>query len=349
MKKKFLVLPLTALLSLVGCSKDSSPDRAVIDTSKTSFKVGILQYAPADALTIARESFEAALTNSPLIKGVKNIEFVRQYSLAKDVDDINYAKSLVTSCDLMLGVATPSAIHLKNARDEAGKKQPILFTAVTDPVDAKLAKAYPHHDGSVTGTSDDNPVEAQIRLIKQCISNKQANQIKLGIFYTNSESNSAVQARRAKTTALQEGLAASNIFDEPCTSIADLQAKCTSLANKVDVMYIPTDNLCASNMNIIKPIIDAAHVLCIVGEEGMLNGGHITDSVSYNYLGRRVGEMAAQILSGEKQTHEIDIEKSLNEADWNKVYSSSNIADANLGYSLPESMLSTFDDVDDVR
>lgn len=344
MRKSLFIIPLAALMALASCSKDAGPDRAEIDPSKSSFNVGILQYAPADALETARLSFKAALSSSPLVAG-KQINYIEKFSFAKDVDDVTYAKSLVASCDIMLGIATPSAIHLKNERDEAGKKQPILFTAVTDPVDAKLAKAFPHHDGSVTGTSDDNPVESQVKLIKKCMPHKEASQIRFGIFYTNSESNSAVQARRAKAAALSEGLSAANIFDEPCTSIADLQAKCTSLCNKIDVLYIPTDNLCASNMNIIKPILDNAHVLCIVGEEGMLNGGHITYSVSYNYLGTRAGEMAAEIISGTKQTHEIDIEKSLDEDDWNKVYNSSNIEDAQLGFTIPADVLADFTDV----
>ena len=335
MKKKlflFAALPLL-MTSLTGCGNSNT------------IKVGILQYAPADALATARVAFKEALLNSPLIKGVKEIEFIERFSMAKDVDDVNYAKSLVTNCDLMLGIATPSAIHLKNERDEAGKTTPLLFTAVTDPVDARLVNAYPRQAGNVTGTSDDNPVESQIQLIKKCIAHKAASEIKLGIFYTSSESNSAVQARRAKAAAISEGLVEANIFDEPCTSITDLQAKCTSLANKVDVMYIPTDNLCASNMTIIKPILDTAHVLCIVGEEGMLNGGHITYSVSYSYLGRRCGEMAAQILSGDKRIEDIDVEKSLDPKDWNKVYSSANIADANLGYSIPGDVLEDFTDV----
>ena len=346
MKKRLLVLPLVSLMSLVACSKDSGPDRAEIDPTKTSFTVGILQYAPAEALELARISFKEALDNSPLIKGVKTINYIERFSQAVDVNDVNYAKSLVANCDLMLGIATPSAVHLKTARDEAGKKQPLLFTAVTDPVDAKLAKAYPHQDGSVTGTSDDNPVEDQIKLIKRCMPNKAPGTIRLGIFYTNSESNSAVQARRAKGAALKEGLVASNIFDEPCTGLADLESKCRSLCNKIDVLYIPTDNLCASNMSTIKELIDTNHVLCIVGEEGMLNGGHITYSVSYSYLGKRCGEMAADILSGTKQTHEIDIEKSTNEADWNKVYSGDNLSDA--GITLPDEILNSFVDRDEL-
>lgn len=337
MKKKLFLLTALPLMmgSLVGCGGSSD-----------TIKVGILQYAPADALDIARAGFKDALLNSPLIKGVKNIEFIERFSMAKDVDDVNYAKSLVTNCDLMLGIATPSAIHLKNERDEAGKTTPLLFTAVTDPVDAHLVSQFPHQGSNVTGTSDDNPVESQIQLIKKCVVGKEASEIKFGIFYTSSESNSAVQARRAKTTAISEGLAEANIFDEPCTSITDLSAKCTSLANKVDVMYIPTDNLCASNMNIIKPILESSHTLCIVGEEGMLNGGHITYSVSYDYLGRRCGDMAAQILSGSKKIEEIDAEKSLNPDDWNKVYSSANIAAANLGYTIPENVLADFTDID---
>jgi len=346
MKMKLLVLPLVSLMSLVACSKEEGPDRADIDPSKSSFTVGILQYAPADALELARTSFKKALDESEYIKGIKTINYIERFSLAKDNQDATYAKSLVTNCDLMLGIATPSAAHLKSARDEAGKKQPLLFTAVTDPVDAKLAKAYPHHDGSVTGTSDDNPVEEQVKLIKRIMTHKQPSEIRFGVFYTSSETNSAVQARRAQQTAIAEGI--TNVTIHTCTSDADIEANARWLASRVDVMYIPTDNNLASHMNVMKSVVNEQHVLCIVGEEGMLNGGHITYSVSYSYLGRRCGEMAALILSGTKQTHEIDIEKSLNPDDWNKVYNSNNIAEANLGYSLPADILSEFTDVANV-
>lgn len=342
MKKKLLVLPLVSLMSLVACSKDTGPDRAEIDPTKDSFNVGILQYAPADALDVARESFKTALLSSPYLAG-KAINITERFSLANDNDDANYAKSLVTNSDIMLGIATPSAVHLKAARDEAGKKQPLLFTAVTDPVDAQLAKAYPHHDGSVTGTSDDNPVEEQVKLIKRILTHKQPSEIRFGIFYTSSETNSAVQARRAQATAQAEGIGSITIHT--CTNDSDIRANANWLAERVDVMYLPTDNNLASHMNIIKEVIEEKHVLCIVGEEGMLNGGHITYSVSYSYLGRRAGEMAADIISGRKQTHEVDIEKSLDPADWNKVYSSANISAANLGYSLPADILSEFTDI----
>ena len=55
--------------------------------------------------------------------------------------------------------------------------------------------------------------------------------------------------------------------------------------------------------------------------------------------------MAAEILSGNKKIQDIDVEKSLDPNDWNKVYSSANIADANLGYTIPSTVLEDFTDV----
>lgn len=339
MKIKTLILPLMTVVSLVACQKQNIPDRAEIDTDKTSFQVGILQIETHPALDSARVAFENAITSSELLQG-KNIEFRRENAQGNLANQALQAKSLVAQCDLMLGISTPSAQDLKSARDEMGLKQPILFTAVTDPVDAGLIKSFPHHNGSVTGTSDDNPVEAQIQLIKKCI-DKDASRIKLGILYTSSETNSAVQAKRAKKAAKSEGIGSIKTYT--CSSVVDLATVANQAANNSDVLYIPTDNLIATNMATIKDAVDSYHTLCIVGEENMLSGGHITYSVSYELLGKRTGEMAVEILSGTKQTHEIDAEKMLDDEYLNKVYSSANLTSS--GITLPEGALDGFTDV----
>lgn len=341
MKGKSLLLPIVTLLSLVSCGKDAVPDRAVIDTSKDTFEIGMLQIADVDALNAARESFVSTLKSSPLLSG-KTLNFNYRNAHGDDVEQKNEARSLVVTSDLMLGVSTGSSQDLKNARDEAGKKQPILFTAVSDPVAAHLIKAYPHQDGSVTGTSDDNPVEAQIELITKCFT-KAPKDIKLAIMYTSSEVNSRMQANRAIKAAKSAGI--TNVQTKTCTGVSDLASVALNVANNFDVVYIPTDNNIANNMPTVKAQIEAGtkHTLCVVGEEGMLNGGHITYSISYSLLGKRTGEMAAEILSGTKETHEIDVEKMLDEAYLSKVYNSANLAAA--GITVPASALEGFTDV----
>ena len=344
MKKKLFLLPVAALLSLMSCRPAQAVDHAVIDTNKDTFEIGILQIASFPALDNAKIAFENTLKASSLLAG-KTLHFDYQVSNGDATNQTTQAKSLVTKSDLLFGVATPSAVALKNARDEAGKKQPLLFTAVTDPVSAKLMKSLSEHDGSVTGTSDDNPVENQIGLISRVFGENALSSKKLGILYTSSEINSEVQADRAKAEAIRQGIQSSNITISTCNGSSDLQQVAANLINKVDVLYIPTDNNIADNMPTIKAALHDSGTLCIVGEEGMLaGGGHITFSVNYSVLGQKAGEMAADILSGTRLTENIDCFKSLDESEWNKVYSSANIADA--GIEVPATALQGFTNVD---
>lgn len=311
---------------------------------KADFTIGLLQIVSADALDTARTNFINAVKNSEQLKG-KRIEFVSKNSLGESASQTAQAKSLATKCDLLLGISTPSALALKNARDELGKDTPLLFTAVTDPVDAQLMPSLTNHNSTVTGTSDDNPVEEQIKLIKQCLPDKAANEIKLGIFYTQSESNSLVQANRAKAAAISEGLLEGNIIPRTCIDASDLRSSAENLASQVDVLYIPTDNNIADHMDVIKTVTDTYHNLCITGEENMLrSGGHLTYSVSYEVLGRRVGEMAADILSGSKIIQDIDAEKHLDLSELSKAYNSKFIQDSGIT-TIPASLLADFKDM----
>ena len=328
MKKTLLFLSMVALglPALTGCNE------------KADFTVGILQVATHPALDGAREGFISAMKKDPLLEG-KKIKFIQNNSQGVSADEASMAKSLVTKCDMLLGISTGSSVALKSAILEAGKQTPLLFTAVTDPVDAALVSSLTNHGGFVTGTSDDNPVEAQVDLISRCLEGKST--IKLGILYTGSEINSEVQADRAEQEAKAKGM---EVTRATCTDSSDIKAVASNLAKKVDVIYIPTDNNIAAHMDSVKAVTDENHVLCIVGEENMLTGGgHLTYSVSYDLLGKRTGEMGALILSGTKTAGEIDVEKMLDEQYLSKVFNSRNIQDS--GIVIPTELLKDFKDV----
>ncbi len=345
MKTKTILLPVVTLMSLLACSKPVVPDRAVIDLSKSNFKLGILQPISHSALDEARVAFKEVI-NESIASGAlhdlgKTVTFREENPEGDPAQLANLAKSIAADSDIMLGIATDPSQALKNSRDEFGTKQPILFTAVTDPVNAGLIKRFPHHDGSVTGTSDDNPVEAQIQLITKCLTDIQPAQIKLGILYTGSETNSEVQAKRAKKAANAAGI--SKVTNYTCTNVTDLATVVNKAASESDVIYVPTDNLMAANTDTIKTAVDTYSCLCVVGESNMLVAGHITYSVSYELLGKRTGEMAIDILTGAKKTHEIDAEKMLDEEYLSKKYNSANFASSHL--SIPAEVVDEFEDV----
>ena len=200
------------------------------------------------------------------------------------------ARELVRKSDLILAIATPAASAVVNEAKERGVKTPILFTAVTDPVAAKLIKSNQAPGGNVTGTNDNNPISEQIALVKELLPNAK----KLGIIYTASEENSEIQAAVAKTEAEKLNM---TVEIKTIESGNDLQQVANQLASKVDAFYIPTDNTIAASMGIINDVINENNIPAIVGESNMvLEGGSITIGINYFQLGKDTAQMAIKIL-----------------------------------------------------
>ena len=100
------------------------------------------------------------------------------------IRDSQIAASMAEQCDLVCAIATPAAMAAFNACEEKGI--PVIYTAVSDPVAAMLAKEDGTSGGTITGTSDQLPVEAQLKLIRAMMPDA----TKIGILYTTSETNS---------------------------------------------------------------------------------------------------------------------------------------------------------------
>ena len=316
MKKKMLMLlPLMMApfaLSLTACGSQT--------------KIGILQFDEFPALDAARQGFEAGLKEG----GVKNFTINFKNGGGVDADLQLYAKDLVDSCNLTLGIATPAAKALKGASDNAGYTKPVLYTAVTDPVNAGLISAKDNPNGYICGTSDANPVEEQIGLVKEFKSTAS----KVGILYTQTETNSEVQANQAKAAIEKAGMTA---VIETCSGPADIKSVAADLVSKgVDAIYLPTDNNIAKNMNTVKEAAENKQVLVVCGEEGMLNdGGHITLSIDYYSLGVTTGKIAAQILKGEKKPTDFP-DQPVAAKDCTYAFSSANLSSA--GLVMPDEM-----------
>ena len=134
-------------------------------TSGKVFKIGISQLAEHPALDSAREGFIEALKEAGYEDG-KNIKI--EYQNAQG--DVNNAQTIARkftdeNVDMILAIATQAAQAAANVTKEI----PILITAVTDPVTAGLAESLDKPGKNVTGTTDINPVDEQIKLVKELV------------------------------------------------------------------------------------------------------------------------------------------------------------------------------------
>ncbi|HEY8395567.1 MAG TPA: ABC transporter substrate-binding protein, partial [Bacilli bacterium] len=218
--RKIIVLMILFVLGIVfiGCKNDDL------------IEIGILQYVEHNALSEARKGFIDGLAEAGYIDG-ENIR-ITVLNPQTDAPTMSIqAKDLVRKSDLILAIATPAASVVVNEAKDQGKKTPILFTAVTDPVDAKLIASNEAPGGNVTGTNDMNPIKEQVSLVKELLPDAK----ELGILYTASETNSELQANIAKTEAEKVGL---DVIIRTIENINDLQLVANQLASQVDALYI---------------------------------------------------------------------------------------------------------------
>ncbi len=290
MKKKLFLLSALPLLmgSLVGCGSNDG-----------GVKIGLLTLG-FEAVDVAADGFLDELTKAGIAyNAIKRIP--------RDASDRGVqALDLASQCDYLLGLGTDNSKALKSAVEGKGKAETttLFFTAVTDPVAEGLVPSMDNGSGFVCGTTDMNPVAEQIELIQECIPNVD----KVGIFYTASENNSAIQANMAREKLEAEGITA---VVQTCMGATDISSNVTALANTegLDAIYIPTDNNVAANgTRAVAQAVENKNILVVCGEAGMLKScGAVTLSIDYENLGRLTGKMAVQVIKGEKKAKDIPV------------------------------------------
>lgn len=295
-KISFLTAVLLAASILGGCAKTSVDDPEQKLSDKKVIKIGITQIVEHPALDSAREGFIEALKSKGYEDG-KNIKIDYQNAQGDMPTAQTIAQNFVSQKqDLIFAVATPTA----QAAFNATKDIPILITAVTDPVNAGLAKSLENSGTNVTGTSDNVSIEKQFELLKKLIPSAK----KVGILYNTSESNSEVQVNNAKKAAKSFGL---EIVTAGITNVNEVQQSLSSIIGKIDVLYIPTDNVLASAMPVIANACFKKNLPIIGAEKAIVvQGALATIGIDYSKLGFQTGLMAVDIIEG-KNPSELPI------------------------------------------
>ena len=260
--------------------------------------VGILQYVQHPALDAAREGFLKGLADEGFVDGDNITVSYQNGQASQDICASIADQFIADKVDLMLGIATPAVLALAGKTDAT----PILGTAVTDYVGARLAESNEKPGFNISGTTDMNPVADQIKLIKRFMPEAKT----VGILYTASEINSQTQVKMALEEIAAQGMQA---LEVTVNNSNDVQQAVQSLGGRCDVIYLPTDNIVSSSIAIVAEEAMKAGLPLSCGEEAQVKGGGtFTLGVNYFRLGEQTGKMAAQILRGEAMVGEMPIQ-----------------------------------------
>lgn len=281
--KKIAALALGVMaLGMIGCQ----------GKSKEVTEIGINQFMVHEALDASRQGFLDVLKENGFVDG-ENIRVEYKNANGEQSTALTIAQDFVNSGkDMIFAIATPSA----QASYNATKDIPIIITAVTDPVDAGIAKSFEHSETNITGTSDGVAIGPQLEILKKVLPEAKT----LGVIYNTSEANSILQVNLLKEAAAEFGL---TVKEVGVTNLNDVNSVLPSALENIDVLYTPTDNTIASAYAVIVDMANKAKVPVFCAEDAGVNaGGLISAGLNYYDLGRETGLMAIELIKGTKPT-----------------------------------------------
>lgn len=252
--------------------------------------VAITQIVEHPALDSVRQGVKDELKEKGYIIG-KNLEWQYQSAQGNPTTATQIARKFAgESPDVIVAIATPSA----QTAAAAARGIPIVFSAVTDPVGAKLVKSLSHPGKNITGTTDMLPVKEHLKLIKKLIPNIKT----VGTIYNPGEANSVTIIELIELEAPKLGL---KIVKSAATKSSDVLTAARALVGKVDAIYLPTDNTVISAAEAVIKVGEQNKIPVIAADTDTVKRGAAA-ALGFNYydVGRQTGVIVAQILGGKK-------------------------------------------------
>ncbi|HAS6078082.1 TPA: ABC transporter substrate-binding protein [Vibrio vulnificus] len=292
-------------------------------------KVAVSQIVEHPALDATRQGLLDGLKAKGYVEG-KNLEFDYKTAQGNPAIAVQIARQFVgESPDVLVGIATPTAQALVSAT----RSIPVVFTAVTDPVGAKLVKSMEQPGKNVTGLSDLSPVSQHVDLIKELLPNAKA----IGVVYNPGEANAVTLVELLKKSAAEKGL---KVVESTALKSADVQSATQAIAAKSDVIYAPTDNTVASAIEGMIVAANQAKKPVFGGATSYVEKGAIAGlGFDYYQVGVQTADYVVAILEGQ-EPGKLDVKV----ATGSDLVVNQGTADK-LGITIPASVLSRATDV----
>lgn len=257
------------------------------DAETESYSIGIAQYVSHPSLDATAQGIKDVLEESEYDVAVEE-----QNAQADQATMNNVVGGFAGDGDLdaVVPIATPVAIAAATSIEDV----PVVFSAVTDPVDAGLVPDWDTPGDNITGVSDMNPVDEQLQLILDVVGDVEV----VGIPYSSAESNSVVQVEAAKDAAGDLGI---EIEEAAVTNTSEVAQGVESF-NNVDAIYVPTDNTVVSGLETVISYGIDNQIPVFAAESDSVERGTIgTYGLNYYEHGRQTGEMVLSLITGEAE------------------------------------------------
>lgn len=293
----------------------------------SSFSLSAQASAESDGLKIGISKLMAHPALDDIERGI--IDYLEEngvnaeYDLQNANGDISTAASIANvfrteGVDIAIGIATPAAQALANAFEDI----PVVFATVTDVEAAGLSGL-----DNVAGTSDEVPIKEHFSLIEQLTGAES-----IGMIYTSGEANGIASMERMKAVCEENGV---SFISASVANSSEVRMAALSIIDRVDAMYVATDNTVISAISSLSEVCTEASVPLFSADTTSSFGTDVLVAGGFNYYqsGRQTGEIVLRIHNGESPS-EIGTEY-LEDLD---LYINTSVA-SRLGIEIPADML----------
>ncbi|MCJ8010919.1 ABC transporter substrate-binding protein [Paenibacillus sp. KQZ6P-2] len=305
-KKMLLSVVMSALLvtAAAGCGNQGDKKSEVegtggSQTEKKTYKIAISQIVEHPSLDATREGFLAALKDAGITEG-DNLTVNYKNAQGDSANNLSIAQTIASEKeDLVLAIATPSA----QAIVQQVKDKPVLFAAVTDPLDAKIVSNLDKPGGNVSGVSDTNP--AAVQKLMDFVAKNFPNIKTVGLVINEGEPNAVVMAKNAEDALSKHNI---KLVKAAVTNTSEVKQAAQSLVGRADAIFITLDNMVVSGADTIIQVANENHIPFFSSDRDTVEkGAFATVGFKYYDHGYQVGQMAVDILKNGKNPGDMKV------------------------------------------
>ena len=309
-----------SLRTLIGASLLAAASLVQADDPRV---VAITQIVEHPALDAVHEGVKDELAERGYREG-ENLRLMHESAQGNSAIASQIARKFVgENPDVIVAIATPSAQTVA----AAARNVPVVFSAVTDPVAAKLVQSWEAPGANITGVSDMLPIEKHLDMLQRAMPDAK----RIGTVYNPGEANAAALIELLEERLQARGL---ELVKGAATKTSEVLGAARSLVGKADAIYLTTDNTVISAAEAVISVGERAKSPVFAADTATVERGAVA-ALGFNYYnhGRQTGAMVARVLEG-AGTADMPVE-TMEELD---LYVNPEAAER-MGVTLPEDLI----------
>jgi ABC-type uncharacterized transport system, periplasmic component len=309
-----------SLRTLIGASLLAAASLVQADDPRV---VAITQIVEHPALDAVHEGVKDELAERGYREG-ENLRLMHESAQGNSAIASQIARKFVgENPDVIVAIATPSAQTVA----AAARNVPVVFSAVTDPIAAKLVQSWEAPGANITGVSDMLPIEKHLDMLQRAMPDAK----RIGTVYNPGEANAAALIELLEDRLQARGL---ELVKGAATKTSEVLGAARSLVGKADAIYLTTDNTVISAAEAVISVGERSKIPVFAADTATVERGAVA-ALGFNYYnhGRQTGAMVARVLEG-AGTADMPVE-TMEELD---LYVNPEAAER-MGITLPEDLI----------